>query len=134
MIKHRQFFSQKFHLCVWFITHLNTFVWLWVHVCAIACLSRKGLTLSTGRTNVWLAIIPFLSIEQINNFTIWTSITLVSFHSFCLQISSFKMTMSWNTMTSADLISLSQNIWSISISWEFLHPFHKFHDKCNHSQ
>ena len=58
--------------------------------------------LSTGRTNTWLSILLFLSVEPINNFTFRTkafspgkvSITFESFHSICLQLQSFKMTMS----------------------------------------
>ena len=59
-------------------------------------------TLSTGRTNVRLSILPFLSIEPINNFTVQInsfspgklSITFASFLSFLLQLASFKMKMS----------------------------------------
>ena len=35
--------SQKFHLHVPFITHLNTFAHVWVCACAITCFSWKGL-------------------------------------------------------------------------------------------
>ena len=59
-------------------------------------------TWSTGHQNVWLFILAFRSIEPINNFTVRTKpflpgkvlITFASFHSFRLQLSSFKMTMS----------------------------------------
>ena len=60
-------------------------------------------TWSTGHQNVLLFILAFLSIEPINNFTLRinpflpgkVSITFASFHSFRLQLSSFKMTISY---------------------------------------
>ena len=81
--------------------------------------STSNATLSTGRTNVWLSILPFLSIEPINNFTGRTKpfssgkvlITFASFHSFCLQLSSFKMTMSscWKFLLVDDHFCFSCN-------------------------
>ena len=64
--------------------------------------STSNTILSYGCTNVRLSILPFLSTEHINNFTVRTkpfssekvSITFASFHSFCLQLSSFKIIMS----------------------------------------
>ena len=43
--------SQKFHLHVRFITHLNTFA------CAITCLSWKGLHLPAVRPIIWMCIL-----------------------------------------------------------------------------
>ena len=79
--------------------------------------STSNTTLSTGRINVRLSILPFLSIEPINNFTVRTnpfssgkvSITFASFHSFRLQLLSFKMAMSscWKFLLVDDHFCLS---------------------------
>ena len=63
--------------------------------------STNNTILSTGRINVRLSILPFLSVEPTSNFTVRTNhflsgkvlITFASFHSFHLQLSSFKITM-----------------------------------------
>ena len=65
--------------------------------------STSNTTWWTVYKNVRLFILPFLSNEPINNFTVRTkpflpgkiSITFASFHSFRLQLSSFKMTISY---------------------------------------
>ena len=81
--------------------------------------STSNTTLSTGCTNVRFSILPFLSIEPTNNFIVRTnpfssgkvSITFESFHSFCLQLSSSKMTMPscWKFLLLDDHFCLSCN-------------------------
>ena len=66
--------------------------------------STSNTTLLTGQTNVRLSILPLLSIEPINNFTVQTNpflfglvsttFAFAGFHSFCLQLSSSKTTLS----------------------------------------
>ena len=63
--------------------------------------STINTTLSTGRTDIRLSLLPFLSVEPVNNFTVQANsfsfgkvaLTFARFHSSRLQLSSFKMAM-----------------------------------------
>ena len=65
--------------------------------------STSNTALSTACANIRLSILPFLSNEPINNITVRTkpfssgkvSIIFAIFHSFCPQLSFFKMTLSF---------------------------------------
>ena len=81
--------------------------------------STSNTALSTGCANVRLPILPFLSNEPINNITVRTkpfssgnvSIIFAIFHSFCPQLSFFKMTLSfcWKFLLVDDHFCLSCN-------------------------